>query len=77
MARKTIKKNESVEEILLEEVKLEEVEQASYVALVSFRNNDGRIIRSGETFESDDPEWIEYLEGDKNKTGKPVIKQVS
>ena len=45
-----------------------------YKALVSFRDRDGKIISQGSEYTSADAEWIDYLSGNKNKTGKPVIK---
>ena len=45
-----------------------------FIALVSFRDRDGKIISQGAEYTSADAEWIAYLAGSKNKTGKPVIE---
>ena len=49
-------------------------ETKTYKVLVSFRDRDGKIISQGADYQSADADWVAYLAGNKNKTGKPVIK---
>lgn len=48
-------------------------EEITLRALIEFRDKEGKIIRKGEEYSHADAEYIEYLQGNKNKTGAPVI----
>lgn len=48
-------------------------EENTLRALIEFRDKEGKIIRKGEEYSHADAEYIEYLQGNKNKTGAPVI----
>ena len=48
-------------------------EKITLKALIEFRDRDGKSIRKGEEYSHADAEYIEYLQGNKNKTGAPVI----
>lgn len=48
-------------------------EKITLKALIEFRDKEGKIIRKGEEYSHADAEYIEYLQGNKNKTGAPVI----
>lgn len=60
--------------VTAEQPKVAAEEARVYKALVAFRDRDGKVIQQGAVYTSDDPEWISYLAGSENRTGKPVIE---
>ena len=46
-----------------------------YTVLITFKDKDGTIYAPGMTYQSADAEWLNYLSGDTNRRGEPIIRK--
>ena len=46
-----------------------------YTVLITFKDKDGTIYTPGMTYQSADAEWLNYLSGDANRRGEPIIRK--